>query len=145
MEIKQYPDKFLSTSSTNFSFKTKEDAEEIADVVVALMKAYHKLPDNKVGLAAPQVGISKNMAIVLGEPMMNLEFVPAKQLETATEACFSINKAKDDFEVERPKYGWAKWVDPLTLEAYEEKINGLTARVFQHELDHINGILCNHT
>lgn len=83
------------------------------------------------------------MAIVMGMLMMNLEFEPVKQMDFYQEGCFSIENATKFFNVMRPKYGYAKWVDPYTLEAHDEKLVGLKARVFQHELDHLNGKLCH--
>lgn len=88
MKILQYPDPLLSEKS-EFIVSQKE-GESLAD---KLTEAFAVLPGNKAGLAAPQIGENKNMAIVLGVPCMNLEFTPA--------------------------------------------------RVFQHELDHINGKLCS--
>ncbi len=137
-EILQSPNEILETPSTEAS---EEDSKNIA---LELLEVYKTLPPNRVGLAAPQIGINKNVAIVLGRPMMNLQFQPAQQTEIDTEGCFSVDHAKTFFKVERPKYGWAMWIDPFTAEKHEEKITGFFARVFQHELDHINGKLCNH-
>lgn len=134
-EILQYPNPILLEKSS----LVEEDRIKLAKM---LFDAYEALPNNKVGLAAPQIGINKNAAIILGAVIFNLSFEPARQVDIREEACFSLNHAKDSFQVERPKYGWASWEDSQG-ELHEIKLSGLLARVFQHELDHINGKLCN--
>ena len=139
MTILQFPDPKLIIES---QFIDLDDLETINSTRSALLRMYATLPYNKCGLAAPQIGINLNMAIVLGSPMFNLEFKPANQLDTDKEGCYSVEHAKKFVSIQRPKYGWAKWVDGVTFELHNEKINGFFARVFQHELDHINGISC---
>lgn len=45
------------------------------------------------------------------------------------------------FKKWRAPYGWAKWVEPTSGIVREEKLKGIKAVVFQHELDHLNGTL----
>lgn len=142
MEIIQYPDPILSKVSPFFDLTEVESIRETLNLLQIEYKELSRII--KVGLAAPQIGINKHMAIVLGEAMINLEFKPARQISYEKEGCFSIEHATKFFLVERPNYGWATWVNPLTLETCEQKMSGLKARVFQHELDHLNGILCCH-
>lgn len=136
-------DKIIQHPSTILGNKSEFLAEVDTDLVEKLLSIFSTLPPNAVGLAAPQIGVNKNMAIVLGVPMMNLEFTPTKHSETRQEGCFSMNYGKDFYEVERPKRGFARWVDTRNGKQREEKLVGLQARVFQHELDHINGKLCH--
>jgi peptide deformylase len=94
----------------------------------------------KLGIAAPQVGINKRVIISLGRVMINPEWQPSKAPpETITEGCYSVGKKT--FRVSRAKYGWAKW-QTINGEWREEKIKGLPAVVFQHELDHLDGKCC---
>jgi peptide deformylase len=100
-----------------------------------------------VGLAAPQIGISRQIAIMNPEPedetklikMINPRIVAASN-ETAKidEGCLSVPGARGD--VERPERVTVAYQDENgkehTLEA-----EGLLARIVQHELDHLNGVL----
>lgn len=136
-DILQYPNPLLTRV-------TEEVTElEAFKLSVEMMEMYNSLSERKLGLAAPQVGINKNFAIVYGVPMCNLSFKSANQFETERESCFSVDNAQTSHAVERPKYGWATWNDGYTFEVKTEKLNGLKARIFQHELDHIKGKLCN--
>lgn len=139
MDIVQYPASVLTTPAQKFK---EDEGEEIKRVADALRDAYAKLPVNKLGLAAPQIGIGRHMAICLGTLMMHMEFTPAKQKDIQDERCFSVEKASVMKRIWRPSYGWAKYTDPRTMKVHEEKISGLRARIFQHELDHLSGVSC---
>jgi len=94
----------------------------------------------KLGIAAPQIGINKRVMIMRGRVCVNPEFTPTMApTETVTESCYSLGKR--EFEVQRAKYGWAKWLDVTGVE-HNEKVKGLEAIVFQHELNHLDGISC---
>lgn len=94
----------------------------------------------KLGIAAPQIGINLRVMIVRGNVMFNPEWQPAKApLESITEGCYSVPYKV--FKVPRAKYGWAKWTN-IEGRPMESKLSGLPAIVFQHELDHLNGICC---
>ena len=98
-----------------------------------------------VGLAAPQLGISQRLMVyrvgpdaplvALANP--ELEWV-SKEEEVMEEGCLSIPGVAVD--VERPVYVRVRGVDeegaPRLVEA-----SGLEARVIQHELDHLDGVL----
>lgn len=136
--ILQYPNTVLTTPC---EFIT--DEHEARKLAQQLLQAYMALPNTRVGLAANQVGLTKHMAIIMGDVRMNLTFEPVNQVSIEREGCFSLEYAREQFMVSRPKYGWATWMDPYTFEKKEAKLKGLEARVFQHELDHLQGKLCN--
>ncbi len=99
-----------------------------------------------VGLAAPQVGVSQRVIVI--DPheqdvkpfgLVNPVIVQsARDVERGEEGCLSIPGLKDI--VERPAAVVVEGLDadgqPLHLEA-----EGLLARVLQHEIDHLDGIL----
>lgn len=97
-----------------------------------------------VGLAAPQVGISKRVIVVdVGDDhglieMVNPEIVEASGEQLGPEGCLSIAKLNGD--VRRALHIKVKGFDrngaPIELEASE-----FLARAFQHEVDHLNGVL----
>jgi peptide deformylase len=138
MNIRQYPDECLTRPSSPVS---QEDAKVLADTLLA---AYAELPNTKVGLAAPQIGINKRVIVVMGSPLVNPVFTGAKVFEDGIEACFSISNTKDRFKKRRNSYGWLTWNDPETFELKEEKVTQhFIARVIQHEIDHLDGKLCS--
>jgi len=98
-----------------------------------------------VGLAATQLGTLRRMLVFQvgaeAEPtvLVNPEIEwRSEDLATAEEGCLSLPGIVVD--VERPLHVRAQAVDlrgkPLSIEA-----SGLEARVIQHEVDHLNGVL----
>jgi peptide deformylase len=99
-----------------------------------------------VGLAAPQVGV--NARVIVVDPregdarpfaLVNPEIVFfSEEVERAEEGCLSIPGLKEI--VERSSSVRVEGVDgdgnPVTIEA-----DGLMARILQHEVDHLDGIL----
>src|SRR5512142_1341459 len=99
-----------------------------------------------VGLAAPQVGVSQRVIVV--DPheqdvkpfgLVNPIIVEStSDVERGEEGCLSIPGLKDI--VERPAAVVVEGLDadgqPLRIEA-----EGLLARVLQHEVDHLDGVL----
>ena len=100
-----------------------------------------------IGLAAPQVNISKAF-LVIGMPRENQEpdrlvFVNPEILEargegTFEEGCLSLPGIRE--EVIRPEWIRVRYQDAEGL-IKELETEGLLARVLQHEMDHLNGIL----
>ena len=99
-----------------------------------------------VGLAAPQVGISERIIVVdphddetprfaLINPRV-IEF--GEEAERGEEGCLSIPGLKD--LVERP---YSVIVEGTTPEGETRRIEaeGLLARILQHEIDHLDGVL----
>ena len=96
-----------------------------------------------VGLAAPQVGVPLRVAIVEVEEqlytMVNPEILEySKELEPRPEGCLSV-----------PGY-WAEVTRPLRIrlrgqdrrgKRYTMTAEGFLARAFQHEIDHLDGVL----
>lgn len=95
-----------------------------------------------IGLAAPQVGVSKRLVVVEIEgqiyKLVNPVIVDKRGKCKDTEGCLSVPDINAD--VER-----AEFVKMMYLDENGEKqvieADGLLARCFQHELDHLDGIL----
>jgi peptide deformylase len=123
--------------------KTKELESILED-----MKKTLAAEDDGVAIAAPQINISYRIFVVskkasrkFSEDMVfiNPEIIRlGKQKEEVSEGCLSV----------RWKYGMVKRSKTATVRAVNEKGNefvmsgtGLLAQIFQHEIDHLNGIL----
>ncbi len=95
-----------------------------------------------LGLAAPQVGVAKRIVVIdVGEglfELINPEIIYQEGLETDIEACLSIPGIKGEV----PRAARVK-VKTLNRDGQEVEYEGegLLARVFQHEVDHLDGIL----
>ena len=106
-------------------------------------------PENEgVGIAAPQVGIGRQFIAVqrIDKEGMPFEFYINPRLAylseekgTGREGCLSVpNKSGN---VTRSKWVILEHNDPNTFELHHDTIRGFTAIIFQHETDHLNGIL----
>jgi peptide deformylase len=99
-----------------------------------------------VGLAAPQIGISQRLLVYrVGQdaPLVALvnpeiEWKSKKDEEIAEEGCLSIPGIAVD--VERPVYVRVRAKDEFG-ETRVVEASGLEARVIQHEMDHLDGVL----
>ncbi|MGI6126825.1 MAG: peptide deformylase [Planifilum sp.] len=135
-KIVQYPDPIL---------------REKAKPVKKFNERLHKLLDDMaetmydargVGLAGPQVGVLKRVIVV--DPgdglieVVNPELIDPEGEQLGTEGCLSIpNLAGEVRRAERLIVkGQDRFGEPLEMEA-----EGYLARVFQHEVDHLNGVL----
>lgn len=126
-------------------------AEEVAEVDDALRRLVRDMFDTMydaegVGLAGPQVGVSRRVIVVDVKEegtrpfaLVNPRIVESsRETDKAEEGCLSIPGVSS--VVERPS--------TLTVEGLDEKgqpvrmeADGLLARCIQHEIDHLDGIL----
>jgi peptide deformylase len=106
------------------------------------------------GLAAPQVGVSLRIAVIevrAGNPRypykppIPLTVIVNPRLETIDEVTFATNEGCLSMpnlrgDLERFENITASYLD-RDGEPHEETRRGLTAGTFQHEVDHLDGIL----
>jgi len=120
--------------------------EKIDDKIIGLVNdMVDTLKDGGgAGLAAPQIGITRRVIVVnFGDEIkafLNPEIkIIGKKQEESNEGCLSIYSI-NDFCVKRFK---KIEVRALDLEGNNVTITAedLIARIFQHEVDHLNGIL----
>ena len=136
--------------------KTERVRKIAADMSAALAKE-----DDGVALAAPQIGESIRLFIVSGKVLARISRKSADETlstHAPTDAVFfnpvltKISREKQTVEEGclslRYLYGQVKRAAKVTLEAYDtegKKItrgaSGLLAQIFQHEVDHLNGVL----
>lgn len=125
----------------------REKAKEVKEINSSITKLLDNMADtmyaaNGLGLAAPQIGVSKRVIVIdAGEGL--LELINPVILERHgevidTEGCLSIPKVTGD--VAR-----AAWVRVQGLNRQGQLLDfeaeGLLARALQHETDHLNGVL----
>jgi len=100
-----------------------------------------------VGLAAPQIGISKRLAVIdvsfKEDPhaklvLANPEIIHKEGKQTQSEGCLSIPEFREN--VTRPKKVTIRAQD-VDGNWYEKTGEDLLARAFLHETDHLNGKL----
>lgn len=144
--IVQEPAAVLRTTAAPvpaYLFGSDELKKIIADMTTAL-----ESQDDGVAIAAPQIGVSYRIFVVSKRAVknwrshkvfINPQFIRiGKTKKELTEGCLSC----------RWKYGLVMRSDTATVRAYNEKGHefqvsgrGLLAQIFQHETDHLNGVL----
>jgi peptide deformylase len=105
------------------------------------------------GLAAPQVGVSKRIAVVEVDEATRYRYKPLVPLTVLVnpvveplseetllinEGCLSIPDLRGD--VQRYIHARVKYLDRNGAEC-SQVVEGLTAGTFQHEVDHLDGVL----
>lgn len=122
--------------------------DPLLEIMEKRMLATVQAPEHEgVGIAAPQVGINKNLIWVqrfdkAGEPFeffINPKIIwRSKLIRLGAEGCLSIPDRRED--VERSYAIRLQFWDKKG-NIVEENIEGFTAVIFQHEVDHLYGIL----
>lgn len=135
-EIRIIGDEVLTKPCKPVTDMTKRNSVLIDDMIETMHKA------DGVGLAAPQVGVLKRIIVVdvegKTEVLINPEIVEAKGGQTDDEACLSIPGKTGT--VTRPNYVKVKALDRSMNEVVYEG-EGLLARAYCHEIDHLDGRL----
>ena len=139
--VRQYPDPVLRMQAREVA-DFDESVASLAERMTALMDEARG-----VGLAAPQIGVLRRVlvyrtaeeepAVALVNPRV---VATGEELASSEEGCLSLGAATVVVEVERPTAVTVEASSPdgehLQIEA-----EGLVARVIQHELDHLDGVL----
>lgn len=118
--------------------------DEIDDRIITLLDdmADTLYEANGVGLAAPQVGILKRIALVdVGNGLIELinpEIISVSGEQTDNEGCLSVPGKYG--KVTRPNVVTVRATD-RNGEEFEITGDGLMARAFCHEIDHLDGIV----
>ena len=139
--IVKYGDPVLDKPSEPIT-KFDDDLRKLVEDMFESMYAAHG-----VGLAAPQIGISKRIAVVdvtfKEDPearlvLINPEIVDKEGRQRGTEGCLSLPEFRE--EVTRPQRVTVRAQD-IDGKFYERTGEDLLARAFVHETDHLNGKL----
>jgi peptide deformylase len=140
-QIRQYPDAVLRMKA--------RDVEPLDESVAALVERMTRLMGEArgVGLAAPQVGILRRVLVYQTaeedpvSALVNPRIVSSTEEQASEdEGCLSLGAATVVVEVERP-LGVTVEASTPSGEPVRIEAEGLEARVLQHEIDHLDGVL----
>jgi len=135
-DLKYYPDPVLK--------KVSSPVTKVNSVIRQLIKGMSKIMyyHKGIGLAAPQVGTLERVIIAdIGEgliSMINPEILTGFGEDNMEEGCLSLPDTV--VNIKRKQSILVRYIDKSENEK-ESELNGLTARVIQHEIDHLNGVL----
>ena len=165
MKIVHTPDEILHKIAEPVGKIDKKTKELITQMVIILNR--QRDPEG-VGLAAPQVGVSKQIFLVKPETkskpqvFINAKIIKSSKYQVASsenkltnkpnpkrkskkkvtlEGCLSIPRIWG--EVKRPERVLVSWIDENNL-THKQWFDGFEAVVIQHEMDHLKGILFTH-
>ena len=139
LKIRTYPDPILKKKSEPVTQFGPEEQKLFDDMIETMYL------EDGVGLAAPQIGVSKR--ILVASPTMtpgeeqvfvNLEILEAKGRELGKEGCLSLPGISG--EIPRAKKIRFRAQDRRG-KTVEMEAADFFARIIQHEVDHLNGVL----
>lgn len=125
----------------------RQKAPKVEKINAGVLRVIDNLRDTMyaadgVGIAAPQIGVSKRIIVI--DPgdqlieMINPQIIYSEGEQTAREGCLSVPDL----------VGWCKRAQRITVkglnrngEEIEMEATDMLARVFQHEIDHLDGIV----
>ncbi len=143
-QIRQFPDPVLRSAT--------RPVEAFDDYLAAPVERMIEIGDDAVGagLAAPQIGLLRRLAVVNfrdDEPwiaMVNPEIVEfSEETEVGGEGCLSLDvllREQHSVPVVRSTRIVARWQD-IDGTTTEQELVDMDARIVQHELDHLDGVL----
>jgi peptide deformylase len=138
LPIRTVPDPILRKKTHRVSGIDKSIKKLVAD-----MRETLHADDGRVGLAAPQIGISLRITVI-GLPdeediiLINGEIVRRKGERVISEGCLSIPGYTG--QVKRAESVTAKGLD-INGKEIRIKADGLLSQALEHELDHLDGVL----
>ncbi len=137
--VMKYGDDVLTAKAESVANFDGELAKLVEDMFESMYAA------NGVGLAAPQIGIARRIAVIdcsAGKDpkakivIINPEIVSTGGEQFEEEGCLSVPGFRE--QVKRPQQATIRAVDAKGKE-YTMEGEGLLARAFCHETDHLNG------
>lgn len=138
MEVLHHPSPILKSRAHEVDHTTDNDLRELVRAMAETMYA-----ENGVGLAAPQVGVDKRVIVfdvddrlaAICNPCI-VEF--SEETEVDEEGCLSVPGITVPVERSTHVVCTGQTIDGKQLEI---KASDLLARVLQHEIDHLDGVI----
>ncbi len=124
--------------------KTSREVREITPHILTLLDDMKETlhAEEGVGLAAPQVGVLRRIAVVDYDEeyyeMINPKILDFSGEAIEEEGCLSVVGVRG--RVKRPDSVTAQYVDRKGKKK-KVTVTGITARAFCHEIDHLDGVL----
>ena len=135
-QIRKFPDDILHKKCSSVETIDKRTLELIKDMTETM----YQLP-NCGGLAANQVGVLKRVVVIdVGEglyQLINPKIIEAEGERIVVEGCMSSPDVWG--KVKRPERVVVEYTTPEG-EVLQKEAEGLLAKCFCHELDHLDGI-----
>jgi peptide deformylase len=140
-ELKFFGEKPLHSKTQDV---TVEEGKEIGEKLLSALLKYREITDTGVGMAAPQIGLSKNIFITYikdeAKIYINPEIISVSdETNIYKELCMSSSMMWGD--VERPREITIDWTNEDGLRETATH-DGFMARLLQHETDHLKGCVC---
>lgn len=140
LPIRHYPDPVLQKHAEPIDTIT----EELKTLAANMAETMYAAPG--VGLAAPQVGVSKNLIVLDCAPKdaseliiaINPEIIAREGESLEEEGCLSVPGFYTN--ISRSANVTVRYLD-LDGQTVEREASGLLAIAFQHEIDHLSGVL----
>lgn len=140
LEIVTFPDPILSKVCD----KVEAVDDDIRRLMEEMLETMYSAPG--VGLAAPQVGVNKRVIVIDENPnekknpimLANPEIIEGDGKIACEEGCLSLPEF--NVEVERMRAVKVRGLNEQGEEVVYE-VEDFPAVIFQHEIDHLNGIL----
>ncbi|MFA5995463.1 MAG: peptide deformylase [Patescibacteria group bacterium] len=142
------PNRILNTKSKNITLTELKDAKKVVELKeLGQSMVLTMLENNGIGLAAPQIGKNVNLFVVhkdtaqtndhlvLCNPQITFQSAKKTTMEEGCLSCPTIYLDIARSEKIRVK------AYTLDNEKTIFKAKGMLAKVFQHEIDHLNGVL----
>ncbi|MCR4438219.1 MAG: peptide deformylase [bacterium] len=136
LQVRVYGDPVLRTPAAPV-----EALDEVRAIIPAMVHTMREA--DGVGLAANQVGLPRRIIVVAYEEQLHILINPeivswSARTNVDSEGCLSLPGLQA--QVERANKVVVRGLDPEGRQV-ELVARGLLARIFQHEIDHIDGIL----
>ena len=139
LPVLKFPHKVLKTRASEVAQVTPEDRKLVKNMIETMYA------ENGVWLAANQVGVLRRIFVanhsqIMGDEQVyfNPKIIKKEGVIKEFEGCLSVPEFYEP--VKRAKKVWMR---AMTLDGKltEVKAEGLLSRIFQHEIDHLDGIL----
>lgn len=133
----QLDDTLLYTPSKLVEFDDSAELQRIEQSMFELLDQH-----DGIGLAANQINLDKRIFVIKYKSFKKAFYNPiildiSKNYAILVEGCLSLPDVQ--VPVTRPKTIRVQYQDSYG-HTHTEKFSGMIARIFQHELDHLNGI-----
>lgn len=136
----------LRTKSENLVFESGN--RNLANLIDRMIATVQDSATTGVGIAAPQIGILKNIIIVQRfdkpekpfEAYINPKIIKYSEMkQDCREGCLSVPNKMDTLSTR--SYAILIAYETQYRQNQIEMVEGFTAVIFQHEIDHLNGVI----